>query len=77
MQGDAGGTVATTRVDAAEAGPATAGTRARDVDSRRAEVVGRLLERGMSVRVLQALLPGWEHTIRIVTPDGADRPSQP
>lgn len=62
MQGDAGGAVAPTQADA------------RDVDSRRAEVVGRLLERGMSVRVLQALLPGWEHTIRTVTPDGHDRP---
>lgn len=73
MHGDAGGTVAPAPVDATETGTAAAGT-ARDVDSRRAEVVERLLERGMSVRVLQALLPGWEHTIRTVSHEDDGRP---
>lgn len=72
MHGDAGGGVAPPPVDATGDGAAAAGTDERDVDTRRAEVVTRLLERGMSVRVLQALLPGWEHTIRTVTPAAHD-----
>lgn len=45
-----------------------------DVRARRAEIVARLLERGLTVRVLHALLPGWEETIRTAHPaaDGAD-----
>lgn len=38
--------------------------------ARRAEVVRRLLERGMSVRALEALLPGWEGTIAEVAATG-------
>lgn len=34
------------------------------VFARRLEVVARLMQRGMSVRVLEALLPGWDDAIR-------------
>lgn len=45
-----------------------------DVGARRAEIVARLLDRGLTVRVLHALLPGWEETIRTAHPatDGPD-----
>lgn len=35
----------------------------RDVGARRAEIVARLLERGIPVRALQGLLPGWDDAI--------------
>ena len=40
------------------------------VSARRSEVVARLMQRGMPVRVLETLLPGWDDAIRSATRSG-------
>lgn len=42
----------------------------------RVDVIGRLLERGMTVRALEALLPGWETEIAAAVDAQADAPDQ-
>lgn len=76
MDGDTARSVETRAVDAVAVpvggnGRGTARDPSHDVEARRADIVVRLLERGMSARVLRALLPGWDEAIRTAAPPGS------
>ncbi len=60
-----------------DVGPEAAGLDATPIVARRTDVALRLMRRGVSARVLEALLPGWEPAIQQAQASLRRDPSSP